>query len=61
LLGGLVIAHYGIHQIIWMSVPLLLLAYGMSFMISSSPQKEKENISDDILDQEQLPAAISHF
>jgi predicted MFS family arabinose efflux permease len=31
LMGGYVIAHYGTKQVIWMAVPLLLLAYGMSF------------------------------
>jgi DHA1 family inner membrane transport protein len=32
LLGGFVIAHYGIHQVIWMTVPLLLLALALSFV-----------------------------
>ena len=31
LMGGYVIAHYGTKQVIWMAIPLLLLAYGMSF------------------------------
>lgn len=31
LLGGFVIAHYGTQQVLWMAVPLLLLAFGMSF------------------------------
>jgi len=39
LLGGLVIAYFGIHQIIWMSVPLLLIAYVLSFVVPSDLQK----------------------
>lgn len=31
LMGGYVIAHYGTRQVIWMAIPLLLLAFGMSF------------------------------
>lgn len=37
LLGGYVIAHYGTKQVIWMAVPLLLLAYGMSFYTQKKP------------------------
>lgn len=32
LLGGYVLAHYGIHQVIWASVPLLTLAWALSFV-----------------------------
>jgi multidrug resistance protein len=32
LLGGFVIAHYGVHQVIWMTVALLLLSFGLSFV-----------------------------
>lgn len=32
LLGGFVIAHYGIHQVIWMTVPLLSVALFLSFI-----------------------------
>ncbi|GAA3964957.1 hypothetical protein GCM10022246_17570 [Pedobacter ginsengiterrae] len=32
LLGGLVIAKFGVHEIIWMAVPLLLTAYILSFV-----------------------------
>lgn len=49
-LGGLVIAHYGIHQIIWMSVPLLLLAYGLSFVTKTQKANKKE--SDEMMEQE---------
>lgn len=31
LLGGFIIANYGIQQVIWMAVPLLLVAFGLSF------------------------------
>jgi DHA1 family inner membrane transport protein len=42
LLGGFVIAHYGIHQVIWMTVPLLLLAFGMSFIKENVPALNTE-------------------
>jgi predicted MFS family arabinose efflux permease len=32
LLGGFVIARYGIHGVIWMTVPLLLLSLGLTFI-----------------------------
>jgi DHA1 family inner membrane transport protein len=55
LLGGLVIAHYGIHQIIWMSVPLLLLAYGLSFVTITKRQKTGEVI-EGAINEECVPA-----
>jgi DHA1 family inner membrane transport protein len=61
LLGGLVIAHFGIHQIIWMSVPLLLIAYGLTFVFRSGPQKVDEDISDGIIEQEPVAAVGGHF
>jgi DHA1 family inner membrane transport protein len=33
-LGGIAIAKFGVHEIIWMAVPLLLLAYLLSFIKS---------------------------
>jgi DHA1 family inner membrane transport protein len=33
-LGGIIIAKFGVHEIIWMAVPLLLLAYLLSFVKS---------------------------
>jgi DHA1 family inner membrane transport protein len=55
LLGGLVIAHYGVHEIIWMSVPLLLLAYGISFVNSTKTSKKA---ADEIVEQEPVPAVV---
>lgn len=37
LLGGFVIARYGIHAVIWMTVPLLLLSLGLTFI--TDPEK----------------------
>ena len=37
LLGGFVIARYGIHGVIWMTVPLLLLSLGLTFI--TTPRK----------------------
>jgi predicted MFS family arabinose efflux permease len=42
LLGGFVIAHYGIHEVIWMTVPLLLLALGLSFINIAQKQNAGE-------------------
>ncbi len=37
LLGGFVIVRYGIHSVIWMTVPLLLLSLGLTFI--TDPEK----------------------
>lgn len=42
LLGGFVIAHYGIQQVIWMAVPLLLVAFGLSFYKHPTLEAVKE-------------------
>jgi predicted MFS family arabinose efflux permease len=39
LLGGFVIARYGIHAVIWMTVPLLLVSLGLTFI--TAPEKRK--------------------
>jgi DHA1 family inner membrane transport protein len=55
MLGGLIIAHYGIHHVIWMSVALLAVNLGLSFVTfgkkqaAISPETEKE-----------LPPAVLH-
>jgi DHA1 family inner membrane transport protein len=47
LLGGFIIAHYGIHDVIWMTVPLLSIALILSFI---DPDKKvashQENITE---------------
>jgi predicted MFS family arabinose efflux permease len=58
LLGGIIIARYGIHEIIWMSVPLLLLAYGLSFVTSTKTQKTGKNVIAEIVEQEPVPAVV---
>lgn len=40
-LGGFVIAHYGIHQIVWMSISLLAVTLGLSYI--TLPEKFKIN------------------
>jgi predicted MFS family arabinose efflux permease len=40
LLGGFVIARYGIHAVIWMTVPLLLLSLGLTFVEKKPPRRE---------------------
>jgi len=58
LLGGIVIAKYGIHEIIWMAVPLLLLAYGLSFITSTKAQKANHKVTDEIIEREPVPAVV---
>jgi len=43
LLGGAVIASYGVHQVIWMTVLLLLLSFGLSFVKIKASQKRPAN------------------
>ncbi|WP_285056409.1 MFS transporter [Pedobacter ginsengisoli] len=40
LLGGFVIAHYGVHQVVWMTVSLLLLSFGLSFVKITERRKK---------------------
>jgi DHA1 family inner membrane transport protein len=56
-LGGFIIARYGIHEIIWMSTPLLLLAYGLSFIVTKT-QKAGKKATDEIIEQEPVPAVV---
>ncbi|MGN6418216.1 MAG: MFS transporter [Pseudobacter sp.] len=42
LLGGFIIANYGIQQVIWMAVPLLLTAFGLSFYKQPKRETVKE-------------------
>jgi predicted MFS family arabinose efflux permease len=58
LLGGFVIAHYGIHEVIWMTVPLLLLALGMSFITSNAEQKATSPIFEEIAEPEPVQVAV---
>jgi DHA1 family inner membrane transport protein len=56
-LGGFVIAKYGIHEIIWMSIPLLLLAYALSFVVTKTQKAGKEAV-DEIVEQEPVQAVV---
>ncbi|SCW46422.1 MFS transporter [Mucilaginibacter sp. NFR10] len=58
LLGGFVIAHYGIHQVIWMTVPLLLLAFGMSFITSNATKRSISAQIKEIPEDEPVQVAI---
>ena len=40
LLGGFVIARYGVREVIWMAIPLLLIAYGITFFTHSSKRSD---------------------
>jgi DHA1 family inner membrane transport protein len=44
LLGGYIIARYGIHEVIWISIPLLLLALGFSFVTIGRKEKAAESV-----------------
>lgn len=54
LLGGFIIARYGVHEMIWISVPLLLAALGLSFVTGDKKQEIDEfetqayDLSDEI-------------
>lgn len=58
LLGGLIIAHYGIHEVIWMTVPLLLLSLGLSFVTVKEKQVANETVADKIIEQESVQAVV---
>ena len=55
LLGGFVIARYGIHAVIWMTVPLLLLSLGLTFI--TAPVK-KSAAKKAILEGKEVPAEL---
>ncbi|HTE34610.1 MAG TPA: MFS transporter, partial [Chryseolinea sp.] len=50
LLGGFVIARYGIHQVIWMVIPLLLIAFGITFFTHSSKQRDARMSTRELTD-----------
>lgn len=39
LLGGFIIARYGVHEVIWMTIPLLLIGYGITFITHGKKQR----------------------
>lgn len=58
LLGGFVIAHYGIHEVIWMTVPLLLLALGLSFVTVKEKQTVSKEPANEITEPEPVQAVV---
>jgi predicted MFS family arabinose efflux permease len=58
LLGGFVIVHYGIHEVIWMTVPLLLLAFGLSFVTGNKKQKVRKTLANEINEPEFTQAVV---
>lgn len=50
LLGGFIIANYGIQQVIWMAVPLLLVAFGLSFY----KQPKEAAVSEEEWEEERM-------
>jgi predicted MFS family arabinose efflux permease len=52
LLGGFIISRYGVHEVIWMAVPLLILAYGLTFITYGKKQKVPELQHEKILEPE---------
>ncbi|MBL7697360.1 MAG: MFS transporter [Chitinophagaceae bacterium] len=51
LLGGIVIARSGVHEVIWMAIPLLLVAYGLTFVTHTS--KRQSTVLADVLPEAQ--------
>jgi DHA1 family inner membrane transport protein len=58
LLGGFVIAHYGIHQVIWMTIPLLVLSLGLTFIKQNEKEKATENVTAEIAEPEPVEAPV---
>jgi DHA1 family inner membrane transport protein len=58
LLGGFIIAHYGIHQVIWMTVPLLLLSFGLSFISPKAKQTAAEDARETVAEVRDAELAL---
>ncbi|MDN3549904.1 MFS transporter [Mucilaginibacter aquaedulcis] len=58
LLGGFVIAKYGIHEVIWMTVPLLLLSLGLSFVKINEKQEAKGATEEELIEADPVQAII---
>lgn len=43
LLGGFVIARFGVREVVWMTIPLLLIAYGITFITHGRKQRNIEH------------------
>jgi predicted MFS family arabinose efflux permease len=50
LLGGFVTAHYGIHEVVWMTVFLLLLSFSLSFVKIKETRKKPAKSAQSELD-----------
>ncbi len=48
LLGGFVIARYGVREVVWMTIPLLLIAFGITFFTHRSKQQVLKMSSRDV-------------
>lgn len=60
LLGGFIIANYGIQQVIWMAVPLLLVAFGLSFYKQTKETAvSKEEWQEERMVERQAEPALS--
>jgi predicted MFS family arabinose efflux permease len=55
LMGGFVIAHYGTQQVIWMAIPLLALAFGMSFYTQKQTAAAVEYRQEPVQENEPEP------
>jgi DHA1 family inner membrane transport protein len=54
LLGGFIIMRFGIHEVIWVTVPLLLLALGLSFITGTKKQPVVQEVAEPELKPEEL-------
>lgn len=57
MLGGLVIAHYGVHHVIWMSVALLAINLGLSFVTFGKNQPATTTAAET---EKELQPAVMH-
>ena len=44
LLGGLIIVHYGIHEVVWISIPL----FGVSLLLTFITKKERSVVVQEV-------------
>lgn len=62
LLGGFIIAHYGIHEVIWMTVPLLVLSLGLSYVnLEKKHKTSKKAVLEMVAEEpeaETIPAVV---
>lgn len=63
LLGGIVIAWYGIHEVIWLSIVLLMAAFGLSFVYVKQPAPAAKTgavITEEAEEETEMASALEY-